>query len=210
VVVGNSVTLSGSQSSILVLDPLGAVFSILRDLRLRASLWRVVDRTRIPALSGIDVAIYAVYDRVDWATADDLAERAPTVIISSVKSHEDATEALGHGLTGYLDSSLPIDALRRALGGVLRGEPAYSRDVTGAWLRARRAAALNASRDIGLTPRQRQIVALIARGATDKEIAGLLGIATATAQKHVTNILERLQVPNRAAAVAVVSARAAG
>ena len=159
-------------------------------------------------LSGIDLAAYAVYDQVDWAAADDLVERAPTIIISTAPNREDATEALGHGLVGYLDSSLPMDALRRALFGVLRGEPAYSRDITGAWLRARRAA-LNSTREMGLTPRQRQIVALIARGATDKEIAAVLGIATATAQKHVTNILERLQVPNRAAAVAAVSARVA-
>jgi DNA-binding NarL/FixJ family response regulator len=207
--VANWVALSRSQSSILVVDPVGSVFSSLRDLGLSASLWRVVDRKRIPALSGIDLAVYAVYGRVDWATADDLAERAPTVIITTVSAREDATEALSHGLVGYLDLALNPDAMRRALAGVLSGEPAYSRDVTGAWLRARRAAAVGASRDIGLTPRQRQIVALIARGATDKEIASVLGIATATAQKHVTNILERLHVPNRAAAVAAVSARLA-
>lgn len=197
------------QETVLVLDQLGGVFASLRELGLRSSLWRVVDRRRIPVLSGIDLAIYAVYGRVDWTTADDLVERAPTLIISTVADRDDATQSLSHGLVGYLDAALPTDALRRALFGVLRGEPAYSRDITGAWLRARRAATLSASRDTGLTPRQRQIVSLIARGATDKEIAAGLGIATATAQKHVTNILERLQVPNRAAAVAVVSARAA-
>ena len=47
---------------------------------------------------------------------------------------------------------------------------------------------------------------LIARGAADKEIARSLGITTATAQKHVTNLLRRLNVPNRAAAVATMSA----
>jgi DNA-binding NarL/FixJ family response regulator len=102
---------------------------------------------------------------------------------------------------------LKTDALRRAISGALNGEPAYSREVTGVWLRARREAALAVVEDIDLTPRQRQIVALIASGATDKEIGGSLGIATATAQKHVTNILERLHVPNRAAAVAVVATR---
>ncbi|HEU5287473.1 MAG TPA: helix-turn-helix transcriptional regulator [Candidatus Limnocylindria bacterium] len=52
-----------------------------------------------------------------------------------------------------------------------------------------------------LTQRQRQIVGMIARGMADKEIAAALGIATATAEKHVANVLLRLQVPNRAAAV---------
>ncbi|TMB58875.1 MAG: helix-turn-helix transcriptional regulator [Chloroflexi bacterium] len=57
-----------------------------------------------------------------------------------------------------------------------------------------------------LTPRQRQVITLIARGAADKQIAESLGITTATAQKHVTNLLRRLNVPNRAAAVAVMAA----
>ena len=54
-----------------------------------------------------------------------------------------------------------------------------------------------------MTPRQRQIVALIARVASHKEIGGSLGIATATAQNHVPNLLDRLGAPNRAAAVAI-------
>jgi DNA-binding NarL/FixJ family response regulator len=47
---------------------------------------------------------------------------------------------------------------------------------------------------------------LIAKGAADKEIANALGITTATAQKHVTNLLKRLNVSNRAAAAALISA----
>jgi len=53
-----------------------------------------------------------------------------------------------------------------------------------------------------------EVVALIASGHSDKEIATALGIATATAQKHVTNVLRRLKVPNRAAA-AVAAAQIA-
>lgn len=45
---------------------------------------------------------------------------------------------------------------------------------------------------------------MIAKGAADKEVARALGISTATAQKHVTNLLKRLNVPNRAAATAVL------
>lgn len=193
--------------SIVVLDPLGTVFGTLRDLSLDSSLWRLVDPRRLPALSGVDLVVYAVYDRVDWAVAKTLSQRAPTLVVATAFSTEDAAKSLDQGLRGYLDASLKIEPLRRAITGALNGEPAYSREVTGVWLRARREAALAVVQDIDLTPRQRQIVALIASGATDKEIGGSLGIATATAQKHVTNILERLHVPNRAAAVAVVATR---
>jgi DNA-binding NarL/FixJ family response regulator len=194
-----------ARAAVVVLDPLGAVFTTLRELGLTVSLWRVLDAKRLPALSSVDLAVLAVYDRIDWSVADTLVERAPTLAISTNFSREDATTSLGHGLIGYLDASLSVDALRRAVSGVLKGEPAYARDITGMWLRARRASTAHAERSVDLTPRQRQIVALIARGGTDKEIASALGIATATAQKHVTNILERLNVPNRAAAVAVIA-----
>ena len=202
-----SSTPSNVRASVVVLDPLGAVFSTLRELGLSVSLWRVLDARRLPVLSSVDLAVLACYDRVDWAVADSLVERAPTLAISTNYGRDDATTSLGHGLIGYLDASLSVDALRRAVSGVLKGEPAYARDITGMWLRARRASAVHAERSLDLTPRQRQIVALIARGGTDKEIASALGIATATAQKHVTNILERLNVPNRAAAVAVIAGR---
>jgi DNA-binding NarL/FixJ family response regulator len=193
--------------SIVVLDPLGTAFATLRELSIGVSLWRLLDGRRLPSLSGVDLVVYAVYDEVDWTLAQTLLQRAPTLVIATSFRLQDASKALNEGLAGYLDASLSVEALRRAILGALNGEPAYAREVTGMWLRARRQAVLANVHDIDLTPRQRQIVALIASGATDKEIGGSLGIATATAQKHVTNILERLHVPNRAAAVAVVASR---
>lgn len=204
----SAVVASKPRSTLVVVDPLGAVFATLRDLGLSASLWRVLDG-RLRSFAGIDLAILAVYEQIEWGAAEMLAQKTPTLVMATAFSRDDATAALGRGLIGYLDASLGHEALRRAIMGALNGEPAYSRDVTGAWLRSRRMADLHAEQDLDLTPRQRQIVALIARGATDKEIASALGIATATAQKHVTNILERLNVPNRAAAVAAVAGRGA-
>ena len=194
------------RAAIVVVDPLGSIFETLRDLGLSMPLWRVVNTKRLPSLTGVSLVVHAVYDDVDWATARTLSHRAPTIIIATRFAREDGTRALDHGLLGYLDAGLKTDALRRAILGTLNGEPAYTREVTGLWLSARRVA-FGSSDNSELTPRQRQIVELIAKGATDKEIGGSLGIATATAQKHVTNILDRLNVPNRAAAVAVVAGR---
>ena len=97
-----------------------------------------------------------------------------------------------------------IEALRRSILGALQGEHAYSRRILSALIR--NGHWLRASNALPLTPRQREVIMLIARGAADKEIARSLGITTATAQKHVTNLLRRLNVPNRAAAVATMSA----
>ena len=198
----HSVAVQSGQPAVLVLDADGAVFTQIRELGLGASLWRITDARRIPALGGMDVAIYAVNGHLDWNAARALGERCWTVLLAQSPRPDEAEEALRHGLAGYLDATLPAEVLRRALNGVLHGELAYSRDAVGSWLRSVRAPA--GGRIEALTPRQRQIVQLIAEGASDKEIGGALGIATTTAQKHVTNILERLGVPNRAAAVAAV------
>jgi DNA-binding NarL/FixJ family response regulator len=53
-----------------------------------------------------------------------------------------------------------------------------------------------------LTKRELEVLALMAEGKTDKEIASELGIAESTAKNHVGNILGKLNVPNRAGAVA--------
>jgi DNA-binding NarL/FixJ family response regulator len=53
-----------------------------------------------------------------------------------------------------------------------------------------------------LTERERQVLTLMTEGKTDKEIAGALNIAESTAKNHVSKILGKLNVPNRAGAVA--------
>jgi len=53
----------------LVLDAEGSIFAQVRELGLGASLWRITDARRVAALGGMDLAIYAVSDQVDWSAA---------------------------------------------------------------------------------------------------------------------------------------------
>jgi DNA-binding NarL/FixJ family response regulator len=188
-------------SGILVFDPNGEVFRLLRSMNLGVALWRVAGKTTLIDLTGIALAVVAAYERPPWRVVADLATRAPTLIISAKPDDESAHHAIGVGAFGFVDVGLREDALRRAIIGALQGECAYPRRVLADFIRARRP--VGSDRSLALTPRQREVIALIARGAADKEIARALGITTATAQKHVTNLLKRLNVPNRAAAVAV-------
>src|SRR5687767_15733345 len=55
-----------------------------------------------------------------------------------------------------------------------------------------------------LSPRQREILALVAAGRTSKEIAGELGISESTVNWHIANVFARLGASSRAEAVAVV------
>jgi DNA-binding NarL/FixJ family response regulator len=141
---------------------------------------------------------------VDWSVVAELAHRVDTVVLVNETSRSQARRALAAGATGYLDLSMKDETLKTALLAVLSGEAAFSRSVIGEWLRSRRTAPTSIA-SAQLTPRQRQILQRIADGDTDKQIAEHLGIAVATAHKHVQNLLRRLKVPNRAAAAMTAS-----
>ena len=191
------------RETILVWDQSGKVFDALRRAGVGASLWRVSDKPKNGDLEQVDLAVAALYRSPDWKKIATVVRRTRTVIVSTTSDRRDATRALASGAFGYLDLGVSSRAMRRALVGALRGEPAYSRAVLSDRIRiGLGTAASRGARTLDLTPRQREVVALIATGASDKEIGTALGIATATAQKHVTHLLKRLDVPNRAAAVA--------
>ncbi|SRR5258705_6687715 len=196
---GSSVTSSGLH----VVDSTGSVFSILRTLNLGVPLWRVTTQKDID-LANMSVTIVAAYEVIDWDLIARLADRVVTVLVATRANTDDACLAIAAGAFGYIDVTLQPQAMRRSILGVMDGEHAYPRRVLATIIR--NGLSLRSANALPLTPRQRQVIQLIAKGAADKEIAQALGITTATAQKHVTNLLRRLNVPNRAAAVAAMSA----
>lgn len=138
----------------------------------------------------------------DWSRIEALCADQSTLLVTSSPSADAVLHAIDIGARGYLPETISDRALVDAIRGIGCGEVAFSRAALGAWLRKRSEDPSNVAA-AKLTRRQRQILALVARGASDKEIGGVLGISTATAQKHVTNLLRRLGAPNRAAAVAI-------
>ena len=197
-----------AAQGLVVIDPAGRVFGALRELQLGTAIWRTL---QVPSVSrGLPSTIVVLYvvegGDPPWDDIAACARQWPTVVVTEQAKAADATNALRIGAFGYVDTSMPQDGLRRTLLGALRGEPAYRREVMGTWLRAVPTGTppARATRSDRLTARQREIVGLIAGGATDKEIGAELGIRTATAQKHVANLLRRLGVRNRAAAVGLL------
>ena len=192
---------------IVVIDEKGEAFDKIRGLELAQAIWRTVGPPTGRALPEGTLVVLVVSGGPDWEVVRALAKRHPTILAADSPRTADALAALRHGAFGYVDLAMPAESLRRTLLGALKGEPAFRREVLGASLRDERHLAPRTPDTTGvlnLTARQREIVALIARGATDKEIAASLGIRTATAQKHVANLRRRLGVTNRAAAVGLV------
>ncbi len=194
-----------SDATVAVLDASGAVFAALQlacpDISMRRLSHRIPTNGWRPVL-----AIFAVYGPADWKRLPKCSRAMPTVVVTIANDKSDAARALKAGAFGQLHTGLPVPALRRAIAGALNGEPAYSRAALGEQIKAELASTMG-RHGADLTPRQREIVGLIARGASDREIGGRLGITTSTAQKHVQGLLRRLDVPNRAAAVAAMLTR---
>jgi DNA-binding NarL/FixJ family response regulator len=103
----------------------------------------------------------------------------------------------------YLERSAPFTERDRSLLELLR--PSLIRMHTAASARRR---AIAAPHPPVLTPREQQVLGLVADGKTSREIASLLVVSPHTVRKHIENILEKLEVSTRSAAVARAFGRA--
>ncbi len=136
----------------------------------------------------------------------------PVVIVSASESAADVKQALDAGASGFIPKSSPPAVLRAALGLVLEGgvyiPPALlaGLDALGAPEPAATDGAAERRRQRAgeLTPRQLEVLNLLSRGLTNKEIADVLGISPATVKTHVATLLEVLDVTNRTEATLVM------
>ena len=137
----------------------------------------------------------------------ELAPRLPAtriVMLTASTDRRDLLDAMRHGASGYLTKDLTGDALLRAVRGIRRGDLPMSR-VHAALVvdhLARGARSPGAGTDeIGvLSAREQEVLRLLAEGMTDREIANALAISPRTVESHVSNVLRKLGVRNRAEA----------
>lgn len=141
----------------------------------------------------------------------ELAPRLPNtqiVMLSVIGEDRVVLEAMRHGAAGYLTKELGPEALQRAVRGLRRGDLAMSRVMAARTLRqfirgAGRGVGEDASVLAALSTREREVLARLADGLTDREIGEALVISPRTVETHVGNILRKLGVRNRAEAARV-------
>ena len=138
-------------------------------------------------------------------TAAQITTRFPHVRVVMLSMHADegyVLQALRAGATGYLLKGARRAELELAVTAVARGEtylsPAASKHVIGDFVQraASASASVQTEGNVGdrLTPRQREILLLIAEGQTTKEIARTLNLSVKTVEMHRSQLMERLQI----------------
>jgi len=142
-----------------------------------------------------------VFDGV--AATRRLRVQSPSCQIVALTTFEDdelVFEALRAGAVGYLLKDVAPQRLVEAIVAAARGEsvlqPSVAAKVLAELVRLPHQAARAASA-AGLSERELEVLRLIARGASNKEIAAALFLAEGTVKNHVTNILTKLEVTDR-------------
>jgi DNA-binding NarL/FixJ family response regulator len=160
----------------------------------------VVTDLRMPDLSGIEVT---------RALATEHPE-LPVLVLTMHDDDESVYGAMRAGARGYLlkgadSGQLVSTLLTLAAGGTAFG-PSVARRIVGFFLESSQRFTEGAFP--GLTPRERQVLDLLAAGRRNSAIAAELGLSEKTVRNHLSAILTKLQVSDRSAAI--VRAREAG
>ncbi len=135
------------------------------------------------------------------------ADLADGMLAAARGEHERAQPLLEDAVAAFESSGAPFEAaharveLAATLAALGRNDRA-GREQTAAARALRALGAVPAAYDDAMTPRERQVLALLADGLTNRQIAEKLVVSEHTVHRHVANILRKLDVPSRAAAAA--------
>ncbi len=123
-------------------------------------------------------------------------EKTKIVILTVSEQERDLLDCVAAGAVGYLLKSTPPDELREALRKASRGEPVFSAQLASLVLGEFRRLAKTAGAD-PLTDREREVLQLVGRGYTYKQIGERLFISPKTAENHVRNIMAKLHLTKK-------------
>lgn len=130
----------------------------------------------------------------------------PIVMLTTSRDESDVIQSLQGGANGYLLKDMEPDDLITALGNIVQGNSVVAPELTAVLARAVQGESIQESpqKNLGdLTPREREILCLLAEGQSNKVIARNLGISDGTVKLHVKAILRKLEVHSRVEAAVI-------
>jgi len=145
---------------------------------------------RMPIIDGISVLIQL----------NKLELNLPIVMLTTSSNEQDLLEALKNGASGYLLKDMEPDALVTALRDIDAGKTVVAPHLTSVLVRLIQGDTTKTEKQgpfSDLTPRESEILILIADGQSNKLIARNLGISDGTVKLHVKAVLRKLEVHSR-------------
>lgn len=122
-----------------------------------------------------------------------VAPNARAIILSSFECDEEIYAAVKAGAQGYLHKDAPAEEIIRAIRSVRGGQQAFPRRIMERLSTDQMTA--------GLSHRERQVLELVAKGLTNKEVANTLQISQFTVRNHLNHVTQKLDVSDRTEAI---------
>jgi DNA-binding NarL/FixJ family response regulator len=189
-------------------DGLAALIASLPDMEVAATATdgrEAVDRVtaggvdvvlmdlNLPAMSGVEAT----------AAISALPSPPAVLVVTMVDDDDTVVAALRAGARGYVLKGAPGEDIAAAVRSVAAGGAVFGAGVAERVLT--RTSSPTPADDDGLTDRERDVLALIAEGSSNAQIARALGLSLKTVQNYVSRILEKLQLADRTQAALYAS-----
>ena len=134
---------------------------------------------RMPGLSGIE----------SIREVKRVSPRTKAIVLSSFDSDEEIYQAVEAGASGYLLKEMDSEIIVGGIRSVFEGSSCFPQSIQ------RRLA--ERKRRVDLSPREKEILELVAKGFTNKEIASALNLSQFTVRNHLNSLTSKLQVTDR-------------
>jgi DNA-binding NarL/FixJ family response regulator len=210
----NQIKLGSPDMNIIVLTPvrllgdgLAACFSSRPDMRAIAVVNDLASLREKLSTTETHVVLIDVTQGVDLFDVRAIASDWPDVPLVALGLNEQRQEVIRcgrAGFAGYVARDASIDALCNALSEIVAGRLACPPEISSGLLRAlfcKEPQADETDVDVALTRRESEVLELLGRGFSNKEIGSELCLSVATVKHHVHHVLEKLKLERRAQAM---------
>jgi DNA-binding NarL/FixJ family response regulator len=154
-------------------------------------------REKAPDIVLMDIRMPIMDGVVGTKLIKESFKEVKVVILTTFKDDEYIKEAIKNGAEGYILKNQSSDSIIEGLRAVYKGNTVFERDVANIITSMLDSKTKKLPEDFGLTEREAIILAFLAEGLSNKEIAEKLFLGDGTVRNYITSLLEKLQLRDR-------------